>query len=52
METLDNIMHAKLIVHGETLRGIFDKSEIFFLFSNENFFLTSSNMYLNICKNL
>ena len=27
MKTLDNIMHAKLIVRGETLRGIFDKSE-------------------------
>ena len=50
MKTLDNIMHAKLIVRGETLRGIFDKSEIFSCFSNENFFLTCSNMYLNICE--
>ena len=28
MKTLDNIMHAKLIVRDKTLRGIFDKSEI------------------------
>ena len=32
MKTLDNIMHAKLIVRGESLRGIFDKSEIFSCF--------------------
>ena len=50
MKTLDNIMHAKLIVRGETLRGIFDKSEIFSFFQMKFFFLTSSNMYLNICE--
>ena len=50
MKNLDNIMHAKLIVRGETLRGIFDKSEIFSCFQMKIFFLTSSNMYLNICE--
>ena len=38
MKTLDNIMHTKLIVRGETLRGIFDKSEIFFCFQMKIFF--------------
>ena len=38
MKTLDNIMHAKLIVRGETLRGIFDKSEIFSCFQMKFFF--------------
>ena len=38
MKTLDNIMHAKLIVRGETLCGIFDKSEIFSCFQMEFFF--------------
>ena len=49
MKTLHNIMHAKLMVRVETLRGIFDKSEIFFVFKWK-FFITSSNMYLNICE--
>ena len=38
MKTLDNIMHAKLFVRGETLRGIFDKSEIFSCFQMKFFF--------------
>ena len=46
METLDNIMHANFThVRGETLRGIFDKSEIFSCFQMKFSFLTSSNMY-------
>ena len=50
MKTLDNVVDAKLIVRGETLRGIFDKSEIFSCFQMKIFFLTSPNMYLNICE--
>ena len=38
MKTLGNIMHAKLIVRCETLRGIFDKSEIFSCFQMNFFF--------------
>ena len=50
MKNLDNIMHVKLIVRGETLRGIFDKSEIFSCFQMKFFFLTSTNMYPNMCE--
>ena len=38
MKTLVNIMHAILIVRGETLREIFDKSEIFSCFQMKIFF--------------
>ena len=39
MKTLDNIMHAISIVRSETLRGIFDYSEIFCRFQIKKLFL-------------